>query len=104
MAFKDVNKDGLKDVIIIAYYETGSGPDGAKPFPIADIYFQKKNKTFTTIPTLHKKRLTSPLPPYDLCTLPFGHPLTHLSKRLSHAHSIRKQTTDKRKLTDIEER
>nr|WP_323873191.1 DUF4163 domain-containing protein [Paenibacillus polymyxa] len=52
VAFKDVNKDGLKDVIIIAYYETGSGPDGAKPFPIADIYFQKKNKTFTTIPTL----------------------------------------------------
>ncbi|WP_323873230.1 DUF4163 domain-containing protein [Paenibacillus polymyxa] len=52
VAFKDVNKDGLKDVIIIAYYETGSGPDGAKPFPIADIYFQKKNKTFTTIPAL----------------------------------------------------
>lgn len=50
VAFKDVNKDGLKDVIIIAYYETGSGPDGAKPFPIADIYFQKKNKTFTTLP------------------------------------------------------
>ncbi|MEK4734317.1 MULTISPECIES: hypothetical protein [unclassified Paenibacillus] len=52
VAFKDLNKDGLKDVIIIAYYETGSGPDGAKPFPIADIYFQKKNKTFTTIPAL----------------------------------------------------
>ncbi|KAF6634673.1 DUF4163 domain-containing protein [Paenibacillus sp. EKM208P] len=52
VAFKDVNKDGLKDVIIIAYYETGSGPDGAKPFPIADIYFQKKNKTFTTLSAL----------------------------------------------------
>ncbi|ADM72359.2 hypothetical protein PPE_04600 [Paenibacillus polymyxa E681] len=52
VAFKDLNKDGLKDIIIIAYYETGSGPDGAKPFPIADIYFQKKNKTFTTIPAL----------------------------------------------------
>ncbi|WP_307351151.1 DUF4163 domain-containing protein [Paenibacillus polymyxa] len=52
VAFKDLNKDGLKDVIIIAYYETGSGPDGAKPFPIAGIYFQKKNKTFTTIPAL----------------------------------------------------
>ncbi|MGG1643152.1 DUF4163 domain-containing protein [Paenibacillus sp. NRS-1782] len=52
VAFKDVNKDGLKDVIIIAYYETGSGPDGAKPFPIAGIYFQKKNKTFTTLPAL----------------------------------------------------
>ncbi|WP_442955653.1 DUF4163 domain-containing protein [Paenibacillus sp. LX16] len=52
VAFKDVNKDGLKDVIIIAYYETGSGPDGAKPFPIADIYFQKKNKTFITLPEL----------------------------------------------------
>ncbi|MEC4565838.1 DUF4163 domain-containing protein [Paenibacillus sp. CMAA1739] len=52
VAFRDVNKDGLKDIIIIAYYETGTGPDGAKPFPIADIYFQKKNKTFTTIPAL----------------------------------------------------
>nr|WP_244310689.1 DUF4163 domain-containing protein [Paenibacillus ottowii] len=52
VAFRDVNKDGLKDIIIIAYYETGTGPDGAKPFLIADIYFQKKNKTFTTIPAL----------------------------------------------------
>nr|WP_249931029.1 DUF4163 domain-containing protein [Paenibacillus polymyxa] len=52
VAFRDVNKDGLKDIIIIAHYETGTGPDGAKPFPIADIYFQKKNKTFTTIPAL----------------------------------------------------
>ncbi|WP_226002487.1 DUF4163 domain-containing protein [Paenibacillus sp. BJ-4] len=52
VAFKDINKDGLKDVIIIAYYETGSGPDGAKPFPVVGIYFQKKNKTFTTLPAL----------------------------------------------------
>ncbi|URJ60108.1 DUF4163 domain-containing protein [Paenibacillus polymyxa] len=53
VAFKDVNKDGLKDVIIIADVDNGiHGPGRVDQFPIADIYFQKKNKTFTTIPAL----------------------------------------------------
>ncbi|UNL94491.1 hypothetical protein CPY53_13420 [Paenibacillus polymyxa] len=53
VAFKDVNKDGLKDVIIIADVDNGiHGPGRVDEFPIADIYFQKTNKTFTTIPAL----------------------------------------------------
>ncbi|MGR6762824.1 hypothetical protein [Paenibacillus polymyxa] len=52
VAFKDVNKDGLKDVIIIAYVDAGAGPSIIEPFPIAGIYFQKENKTFTTLPEL----------------------------------------------------
>ncbi|OMF49766.1 hypothetical protein [Paenibacillus peoriae] len=53
VAFKDVNKDGLKDVIIIADVDNGiHGPGRVDEFPIADIYFQKKNKTFTTLPAL----------------------------------------------------
>ncbi|MCP3795036.1 hypothetical protein [Paenibacillus sp. CH40] len=52
ISFKDVNHDGYSDIVIIGEYITGAGPQGVVPFPIADIYFQKKNKTFTTIPTL----------------------------------------------------
>ncbi|PTU47543.1 hypothetical protein DBL67_07280 [Paenibacillus polymyxa] len=53
VAFKDVNKDGLKDVIIIADVDNGiHGPGRIDEFPIADIYFQKKNKTFITLPAL----------------------------------------------------
>ncbi|MHB0862134.1 polysaccharide deacetylase family protein [Paenibacillus sp. SEL3] len=53
VAFKDVNKDGLKDVIIIADVDNGiHGPGRVDEFPIADIYFQKKNKTFTTLSAL----------------------------------------------------
>ncbi|KAF6621313.1 DUF4163 domain-containing protein [Paenibacillus sp. EKM102P] len=53
VAFKDVNKDGLKDVIIIADVDNGiHGPGRVDEFPIADIYFQKTNKTFTTLPAL----------------------------------------------------
>lgn len=53
VAFKDVNKDGLKDVIIIADVDNGiHGPGRIDEFPIADIYFQKKNKTFITLPEL----------------------------------------------------
>ncbi|MDY8044917.1 hypothetical protein UY416_01240 [Paenibacillus polymyxa] len=53
VAFKDVNRDGLKDVIIIADVDNGiHGPGRVDQFPIADIYFQKKNKTFITLPEL----------------------------------------------------
>ncbi|WP_309137761.1 DUF4163 domain-containing protein [Paenibacillus peoriae] len=53
VAFKDVNKDGLKDVIVIANVDNGiHGPGRVHEFPMAEIYFQKKNKTFTTLPAL----------------------------------------------------
>ncbi|AOK90319.1 hypothetical protein [Paenibacillus polymyxa] len=53
VAFKDVNKDGLKDVIIIADVDNGiHGSGRVDEFPIADIYFQKENKTFITLPEL----------------------------------------------------
>ncbi|MGP0576491.1 DUF4163 domain-containing protein [Paenibacillus peoriae] len=53
VAFKDVNKDGLKDVIVIANVDNGiHGSGRVDEFSMGGIYFQKKNKTFTTIPTL----------------------------------------------------
>jgi hypothetical protein len=53
VAFKDVNKDGLKDVVVIANVDNGNhGPGRVDEFPMAEIYFQKKNKTFTTLPAL----------------------------------------------------
>jgi hypothetical protein len=48
VAFKDVNRDGLKDIIIIAYYMTGVGEKGAEEFPVAGIYFQS-DKEFIDI-------------------------------------------------------
>ncbi len=53
VAFKDANNDGLKDVIIITSVDNGiGGPDRIEPFPMAGIYFQRKNKSFTTLPAL----------------------------------------------------
>ncbi len=49
VSFEDVNEDGLKDVIVIAYYMTGAGPTGAEEFEVADVYFQK-GKEFITLP------------------------------------------------------
>ncbi len=51
VAFEDVNQDGLKDILIIADYMTGVGPDGAMPFHVASIYFQK-GKEFVSVPDL----------------------------------------------------
>lgn len=51
VSFRDVNQDGRKDVIVIAKYMTGVGPDGAKDFPVADIYFQTEDG-FVSIPEL----------------------------------------------------
>lgn len=51
VAFKDVNKDGLKDIIIIAQYITGVGAQGVTPFPTAGIYF-RKGMEFVNIPKL----------------------------------------------------
>ncbi|WP_127588947.1 hypothetical protein [Paenibacillus koleovorans] len=54
VAFRDVNQDGWKDVIVIADYMTGVGPTGAQPFPIAGIYYQLGNR-FVTNPDLDVK-------------------------------------------------
>lgn len=40
VSFKDVNKDGLKDVILITEYVTGIGPTGMVPFLVKGVYFQ----------------------------------------------------------------
>ena len=42
ISFKDIDKDGLKDIIVMAYYVTGIGPTGMRPFLVKDIYFQTK--------------------------------------------------------------
>jgi|SRR5690554_309838 len=54
VSFKDVNKDGLKDVVIIADYVTGIGNEGAIPFPVCGIYFQK-GKKFVDLPELNEE-------------------------------------------------
>ena len=43
VSFKDMNYDGLKDIIVISNYETGIGPTGAEQFKVIDVYFQKVN-------------------------------------------------------------
>ncbi len=40
VAFRDVNGDGLKDILIIAEYITGAGPGGAEPFRVIDVFFR----------------------------------------------------------------
>lgn len=54
VSFKDLNQDGLKDVIIIAEYITGAGEQGTTPFPVASIYFQKA-KSFEALSDLDEK-------------------------------------------------
>lgn len=44
IAFKDVNNDNLKDIIVIAEYVTGVGETGRIPFPVCKIYIQKEKK------------------------------------------------------------
>lgn len=38
----DADADGLRDIVVIAYYITGTGASGAVPFPVAHIYFQSQ--------------------------------------------------------------
>lgn len=54
VSFRDVNKDGLKDIMIIADYITGVGKTGVIPFHQSKIYFQKENK-FVCIPELDEE-------------------------------------------------
>jgi hypothetical protein len=46
VAFKDINKDGLKDIIIIITYNTGAGPQGMLPFSEARLFIAG-DKEFT---------------------------------------------------------
>ncbi|MEK3788433.1 hypothetical protein MKX74_19055 [Paenibacillus sp. FSL K6-1230] len=49
VVIKDLNHDGLNDIIVIAYHNTGAGgPDGVEPFPVAGLYFQNTDQTFST--------------------------------------------------------
>ena len=54
IAFRDVNNDGLKDVIVVAMYIKGHGNNAATVFPVGGIYYRKDNK-FINIPELDKK-------------------------------------------------
>ncbi|MXO76496.1 hypothetical protein GRP75_01245 [Paenibacillus sp. OT2-17] len=54
VSFKDLNQDGRTDIVIIADYITGVNAHGIETLPIAGIYFQKKDKTYTTLPELDK--------------------------------------------------
>jgi hypothetical protein len=64
VSFKDVNKDKLKDIIIIADNVTGIGKEGTIPFPVCGIYFQegKSLKTYRSwIRRSMKQGKTKPL-------------------------------------------
>ena len=53
VAFEDVNEDGLgPDVVAIAQYITGIGPDGAKPFPAATVLFNDGSDRFEPDPSI----------------------------------------------------
>lgn len=54
VSFKDINKDGLKDIIIIADYILGHGENAAVPFPVSSVYFQK-DKKFINLPELDEQ-------------------------------------------------
>lgn len=54
ISFNDINRDGKKDIIVIAEYVTGAGPTGATPFPVAGIYFQK-DKEFVRVQKLDEQ-------------------------------------------------
>jgi hypothetical protein len=54
VSFKDLNQDGRTDIVIIADYITGVNAHGIETLPVAGIYFQKKDNTYTTLPELDK--------------------------------------------------
>ncbi|WP_342445075.1 hypothetical protein [Paenibacillus sp. FSL L8-0638] len=54
VSFKDLNQDGRTDIVIIADYITGVNAHGIETLPVAGIYFQKKDSTYTTLPELDK--------------------------------------------------
>ena len=41
VAFEDINNDGLgPDIVAIADYMTGAGPQAAQPFPVTTVHFK----------------------------------------------------------------
>ncbi|MGM1021096.1 MAG: hypothetical protein ACQEXV_11240 [Bacillota bacterium] len=54
VSFKDLNQDGRTDIVIIADYITGVNAHGIETLPVAGIYFQKKDNTYTTLPKFDK--------------------------------------------------
>jgi hypothetical protein len=46
VSFKDVDKDGNQDIIVMASYITGIGRTGAQPFPVTTVYFNDQNDFF----------------------------------------------------------
>ena len=44
VAFRDVNNDGKKDIIIICYYFSGAGPTGMVPRPDIRIFLAGENE------------------------------------------------------------
>lgn len=54
VAFDDLNKDGLKDIVILSDYILGHGENAADPFKAAVVYFQR-DKTFVNLPDIDEK-------------------------------------------------
>lgn len=46
VAFRDVNNDGKKDIIIICYYFSGAGPTGMVPRPDIRIFIAEENEFY----------------------------------------------------------
>ena len=46
VAFRDINNDHKKDIIIISYYLMGAGPDGMTPRPGVTIYIASDNSFY----------------------------------------------------------
>lgn len=57
VAFSDIDADDDADVIVIASYMTGIGPEGAKPFPVV-ILFRNEGKGFFSLLTDLSNELT----------------------------------------------
>lgn len=54
IAFEDVNRDGVgPDIITIAEYVTGVGPEGSQPFSIANVYFNQGTDRFLADATVN---------------------------------------------------
>ncbi|TNE52558.1 MAG: hypothetical protein EP343_00050 [Deltaproteobacteria bacterium] len=47
VALRDINKDGKRDVVVMADCMTGMGPQGARPFRVTTTYFQGAGGFFT---------------------------------------------------------